>query len=285
MSLPTHVIDPDGEVTIVLLDADSSFAELSEDMIAHGYVRPVPDSDEEIGYPKRHVEVPKEGKRRKLRTPSIEEPVVVEELIHIDEPVPSEETVPPEERIPAEEAIAEWPVEQPVETGAVSKSFDGNCFKIQVSAKHLMFASPVFRKLLTGGWKEGTTYLEKRSVDITAKDWDIEALLIFLRVIHGQQYQIPQKLTLEMLAKVAVLVDYYECREAMYIWTTTWIDALEKELPKTFTRDILLWLWISWFFQLPARFKETTSIVMSWSNGSISNLGLPIPDQVIGEGR
>jgi hypothetical protein len=45
MNLPTHIIDPDGEVVIVLFNADSSFAELSEDMIAHGYL-PVPELDE-----------------------------------------------------------------------------------------------------------------------------------------------------------------------------------------------------------------------------------------------
>uniref|UniRef100_A0A093VUM0 Cell surface glycoprotein 1 n=1 Tax=Talaromyces marneffei PM1 TaxID=1077442 RepID=A0A093VUM0_TALMA len=117
-----------GVGSCVLLNVDSSFAELSEDMIAHGYVRTVPELDEEIGYPKRHVETPKGRKRRKLITPSIEEPVAANELIHTDEPVPSEEPVLSEERIPTEEAIAAWPIEQPVETGAVSELPDRNCF-------------------------------------------------------------------------------------------------------------------------------------------------------------
>jgi hypothetical protein len=91
-----------------------------------------------------------------------------------------------------------------------------------------MLASSVFKNILTGGWKESVTHLQKGSVEITTEGWDIEALLILLRAIHSQNYHIPRKLTLEMLAKVAVLVDYYECKEAMSVWTTIWIDALER---------------------------------------------------------
>ncbi|QKX64033.1 uncharacterized protein TRUGW13939_11206 [Talaromyces rugulosus] len=262
MDSPTHVIDPDGEVVIVLLNADSPFAEMSEDMFADGYPRTVSELDGEIEYSENHMDPPEPI------PPPTEDLSVAEEPIHTEEPVSAEESSP-----------AEWPVEQLVGSGLVPESLDRACFRIQVSAKHLMLASSVFRKLLTGGWKESVTYSGKNPTEITAEDWDIEALLILLRAIHGQQYQIPQKLTLEMLAKVAVLADYYKCKEAVYVWTTAWIDALEKERPETYSRDLFLWLWISWFFQLPTQFEETTSTIMTCSNGVISNLGLPIPDQ------
>lgn len=58
-----------------------------------------------------------------------------------------------------------------------------------------------------------------------------------------------------MLAKVAVLADYYECKEAVNILADTWIKALEDNVPTTYSRDLFLWLWISWFFQLPAQLK------------------------------
>jgi hypothetical protein len=149
-----------------------------------------------------------------------------------------------------------------------------------------MLASSVFKKILTGGWKESVAYLQKGSVEITAESWDIEALLIVLRAIHNQHYHIPRKLTIELLAKVAVLADYYECKEAVCIWTTIWIDALEEKIPSTYSRDLFLWLWVSWYFQLPTQFEESTSTVMSQSNGWINNsLGLPIPDKVIGKAR
>ncbi|KAL2826328.1 hypothetical protein BDW59DRAFT_161167 [Aspergillus cavernicola] len=200
----------------------------------------------------------------------------------VQEPAPESAPEPFQEPV---EVPAQDPFEEPAETGLVCEPLDESCFRIQVSAKHLILASSVFQKILTGGWTESVTYLQKGSVEITAESWDIEALLILLRAIHGQHYQIPRKLTLEMLAKVAVLADYYECKEAMFIWTGIWVDALEEKIPTTCSRDLILWLWISWFFQLPAQFTETTSTAMSWSNGRISNLGLPIPDKVMSKCR
>jgi hypothetical protein len=56
--------------------------------------------------------------------------------------------------------------------------------RIQVSAKHLMLASPVFKKALTGKWKEGSTFVGTGSVEITTEGWDVEAFLILLRILH-----------------------------------------------------------------------------------------------------
>lgn len=103
---------------------------------------------------------------------------------------------------------------------------------------------------------------------------NIEALLILPHIT-------PRKITLGTLAKVAVLADYYDCREALDILVTTWINALEETIPKSYSRSLVLWLWVSWFFQFPAQFREATSTAMSWSSNWIDNLGLPIPYIVI----
>lgn len=86
-----------------------------------------------------------------------------------------------------------------------------------------MFASPVFKRLLTRGW-------------------DIKALMILLRAFHGQYSYIPRKLNLEIFAKVAVVVDYYECREALHFLTELWIEKLDKKIPPVASRDLILWL-------------------------------------------
>ncbi|KAJ5472054.1 hypothetical protein N7539_008623 [Penicillium diatomitis] len=137
-----------------------------------------------------------------------------------------------------------------------------NCSRIQVSAKHLMFASPFFKRLLTGGWKESVAYFQKGSVEITAESWDVEALMI-------------------MLAKIAAIADYYECREALDFLAELWIEKMEEETPSVASRDLILWLWVSWVIQLPTQFKLSTSIASSQSDGFIDNLGLSIPEDVI----
>ncbi|GAQ05769.1 hypothetical protein ALT_3090 [Aspergillus lentulus] len=310
MNRPTHIIDPDGEVVIILRNADSPFAEPDEDMVANIFSQPFPEKCNSVQDPTEKIETSMDHKANSIRTSkggkkkkkgssavwTSFEPT--SRPVEQSAPEPAEEIVPepteewPAEEQPVEEQLAEeqlaeeQPVEGPIEIGLDSEQQDESCFRIQVSAKHLMLASSVFKKILTGGWKESVTYLQKGSVEIDTEGWDIEALLILLRAIHGQHYHIPRKLTLEMLAKVAVLTDYYECKEAMCIWTTIWIDALEEKIPSTYSRDLFLWLWISWFFQLPTQFKEATSTAMSQSNGRIHNgLGLPIPDKVMGKPR
>ncbi|EAW11244.1 BTB/POZ domain-containing protein [Aspergillus clavatus NRRL 1] len=202
-----HIIDPDGEVVIILRNANAPFAEWSDDLNAE-----------------------------------------------------------PNDPGPAQQPNCDNDTE--------------NSHRFQVSMKHLTLASPVFKKILTGGWKESATYLQKGTVEITAESWDSEALLILLRAMHCQNDQLPKQLTLEMIAKLAILADYYECREVLGFFSNIWVQALEKP-PATLCRDSILWLWISWFFRLPEQFEEVTSTVMSQSNGCIDHLGLPIPATLI----
>ncbi|KAE8309380.1 hypothetical protein BDV41DRAFT_580579 [Aspergillus transmontanensis] len=291
MDQPSHIIDPDGEVMILLRKKslskkskkrkknkkDKKNRSVSSLVPVHPSLEPTQPATEEPAQ-EPAVEVPVE----EPPDVPVEEPAIEMPIEEPDIEVPIEE---PTIETPIEEPAIEIPVEEPVreqiETDLVREPLDEIYFRIQVSAKHLILASPVFKKILTGGWKESVTYLKKGSVEITAESWDIEALLILLRAIHGQQYLVPRKLTLEMLAKVAVLVDYYDCKESVYIWSTIWIDALEEKIPKTYSRDLLLWLWVSWVFQLPAQFKESTSTVMSWSDGWIDSLEFPVPFKVM----
>jgi len=87
-----------------------------------------------------------------------------------------------------------------------------------------------------------------------------------------------------MLAKVAVLADYYDCREAVDLLASTWINALDEAFPVTYSRDVILWLWVAWYFRLPAEFKKATATAMSWGHDWIDTLGLPIPDKIISMG-
>ncbi|KAL4933590.1 uncharacterized protein BDV17DRAFT_252356 [Aspergillus undulatus] len=84
-----------------------------------------------------------------------------------------------------------------------------------------------------------------------------------------------------MVAKVAVLADYYECQEAVSTWVDPWINAVQEAIPKTCSRDLILWLWVSWLFKPPAHFKEATSTAMLCSDRIVDALQLPILYHVI----
>ncbi|KAJ5945989.1 hypothetical protein N7454_002828 [Penicillium verhagenii] len=223
MSHSTHIIDPDGEVIIMLRNANSPFAQMPEDRTL--------------------------GKK----------------VIGVNVPVIVDKINAPEENIP----------EEGVHKEATSE------IRIQVSAKHVMFASSFFKKSLTGLWKESMSYQQEGSVEITADGWDLGAFLIVLRAIHCQYNKIPKKLTLEMLAKVAAIADYYNCKDILYVMTDRWIDSLDEKICNANPRDLMLWIWVSWFFHLPAWFKESTSLAITSSCGLINSRGLPIPCTVI----
>ncbi|KGO75963.1 Uncharacterized protein PITC_073390 [Penicillium italicum] len=348
MNPPNQVIDPDGEVIIILRNADCPFAQPFENT-ATGKASDIPleihnglrstetlfnfstfrfELPEQSQPPPEEKAMNSKGKKKKRKKerkygetqtaldehaaeepaaeeesaavePTAEEPAVEEPAVEESaavEPTAEESAVeetatveptteePTAEEPTAEEPTAEEPTaEDPTAEESAAEFGTLDYVRIQVSAKHLTFASSVFKKILTGGWKESIAYLQKGSVEITAESWDTEAFLILLRAIHGQYYYIPRKLTLEMLAKVAMIADYYECKTALYIMKDIWIDNLKEKIPRTVSRDLILWLWIAWFFQLHSQFKISTLIAMSRSDDWVVSFGLPIPANVIGK--
>ena len=156
-------------------------------------------------------------------------------------------------------------------------------FNIRVSAKHLVFASPVFKKLLMGNFKEGITLLQNSSVEITAEDWSLGTLMTVLHAIHGQYHLMPEKLSLETMSEVAAITDYYDCKNVLHLIKKTWIKNLSDKMPETYCRSLVVWIWVSWYFQMPSEFKTATSVAMSLSDNRIDSFGLPIPQKAMGK--
>jgi hypothetical protein len=88
-----------------------------------------------------------------------------------------------------------------------------------------------------------------------------------------------------MLAKVAVIVDYYDAHQAMEILGPIWIDALRYKFPPTtcHNRTIALWICISWVFGDSSVFEEVTKVAIHDGRSTLTDFGLPIPGQIIGK--
>jgi hypothetical protein len=163
------------------------------------------------------------------------------------------------------------------------------CFRIKVSAKHLTLSSPVFKSLLLGGWKESSTFLDTGSTELAVSGWDLEAFLIVMRMIHSQHKKIPRRVSLELFAKITVIADYYKCNDAIGFFSDVWLDDLEsnadlqKNLACTFSRDQMLWMWITWLFRRMEKFKQSTAVALKYSKTQISSLGLPLPVKLVGK--
>jgi hypothetical protein len=153
----------------------------------------------------------------------------------------------------------------------------------RVSSRHLALASPVFKSALTGRWKESVKTEGELRID--SQGWDATALGIFLNAIHCQYRQVPRSLEFEMLAKVAVIVDYYDAHQAIEIITPFWIGALRCTLP-TITchnRTIALWVCISWVFGDSSVLEKVTKVAIHDGRSNMTDFGLPIPGQIIGK--
>ncbi|KAF2117945.1 hypothetical protein BDV96DRAFT_517779 [Lophiotrema nucula] len=150
-----------------------------------------------------------------------------------------------------------------------------------VSSRHLMLASPWFQRALTReGWTESDRDADGRYC-IRTSGWDSNALLILLNILHLRNRRVPRLLSLETLAKIAVLVDYYECAEAVDLFGDVWTNAYEETpVPTSLCRDLVLWLWVSWSFQLTEKFEQATFVAIKHSIGDFDTLDLPLPAAV-----
>ncbi|KAH6872041.1 hypothetical protein B0T10DRAFT_533321 [Thelonectria olida] len=179
------------------------------------------------------------------------------------------------EEAPAEESVAEEPAENPLEESTGNETEEGSVMRMRVSSRHLILASPVFRNMLDGPFKEGTA-CEPGRRQISTSNWDANALMILLNIIHGHLREVPRSLSLEMPAKFAIIVDYYKCHEVVEVFVDIWLKAMENNLPTFHGKELMLWLLVSWVFsQDETRIKHSKNTIMA--------MDLPIPGDVLGK--
>jgi hypothetical protein len=155
-----------------------------------------------------------------------------------------------------------------------------------VSSRHLALASGYFKSSLSReGWMEGTPSKVDGMYHLSASDWYVDAFLIFLNILHLQNRQVPRSVTLEMLAKMAVLIDYYRCAETVEIFTDMWINEVKttSPVPPIYGRELVLWMCVAWVFKQPIEFKTATEIAIKQCNApTIRDMELPISKPVLG---
>ncbi|KAF2275244.1 uncharacterized protein EI97DRAFT_379665 [Westerdykella ornata] len=146
-----------------------------------------------------------------------------------------------------------------------------------VSSRHLSLASRVFSNSLNDPrWKQekepdGLYY-------ISASGWCADAFLILMNIFHLQNQAVPKTVDLEMMAKIAVLVDFYECERAVEWHTSCWLTALRTDHPPpaTYCRELILWMCVSRVFGVSSLFKNITRVAIRDADEPLQTLGLPL---------
>ncbi|KAF5971422.1 hypothetical protein FBULB1_9226 [Fusarium bulbicola] len=135
---------------------------------------------------------------------------------------------------------------------------------MRVSSRHLILASPMFRAMLEGPWKEGNSS-SGTIRRVSAEDSDAVALAIVLDGIHGRHHGIPTRIQLGLLARISSIVDYYQCREAMRFHYEAWAYS-GPGYPAPYNTTVLL-LYVSWVFHDEKRFENQAYSVVCRGKG------------------
>ncbi|GFF26958.1 hypothetical protein IFM61606_09856 [Aspergillus udagawae] len=152
--------------------------------------------------------------------------------------------------------------------------------KIRASSKHLTLASPQFTRTLHSGFQESHDLHQRGHLDLEIDNWDPAAFLILMLILHGRTRPVPRKLTFSRLVDFAVLIDYYECYEAVEVFTDMWIRALEKTATASKSlAQVEEWLFVSWVFQ----HRQIFALACGYLQGNLTGRfcsELPIPQRV-----
>lgn len=173
---------------------------------------------------------------------------------------------------------------KPKEEGSKPKDADSKpTVQMRLSSKHLTLASKYFQKMTANNWKESKEATPEvgYSYVINANDWDEKALLLLMNIIHGRTSKVPRYIDLELLAKIAVLVDYYQCHEAVAFYSQTWLSSIFIVIPRKGERDYMLRLVVCLVFSEVFNFQLLTKTIIWGATGPIDSLGLPIQQKII----
>ena len=213
--------------------------------------------------------------------PSTEEP-------QAEEPVPYEpDTVEPNAEAELENDSTR-PGRSPSSVSTASWMIKANIQEVQmrVSSKHLILASATFGACLgSDKFSEGQTLRTKGNVVVPLPNEDPDAMVILLNIIHGLTRKVPRQVTLEMLSKLAFVVNHRQMHEAVELFSNIWIENLKRNpLPGSNIPEVLSWLYISWVFQKEDDFRNMSQILERESDHSLedkADAGPPIPASII----
>ncbi|KAK0744810.1 hypothetical protein B0T21DRAFT_358445 [Apiosordaria backusii] len=152
-----------------------------------------------------------------------------------------------------------------------------------VSSRHLSLASPMLEVALTGGWKETIARETDSLHEISTEGWDVQAMVITMSIIHHKWSQVPQKVDLELLAKIAVIVDYYQMYETVQLIGMLWVERLRARPPDSYGRELMLWMCVSLVLRDNGVFRHSTKVAIRHCPGDLETLELPISSAVVGK--
>lgn len=160
---------------------------------------------------------------------------------------------------------------------------DENTVRIRVSSKHLTLASSYFKRCLGPDMTEGQTLKTVGHVELPLKELDPEAMLAVMTIMHGFFRRVPKSVDLDLVVRIAIIVDYLDCAEIVEPFKTSWIDGLKAGIPVTFSAELVRWLFVCCVFRDKERFSTVSSRIIRLCPGPMPLYSLPIRESISGK--
>lgn len=106
----------------------------------------------------------------------------------------------------------------------------------KVCSRTVARESPVFMRMLHGRFKESRPESSDWIVDLP--DDDTESMQIMLNMMHARFDWVPQRISIQDLYEMLVLVDKYDALDVVRPWARGWVDAVSDDLDQ----PALLWI-------------------------------------------
>ncbi|TGO10605.1 hypothetical protein BTUL_0130g00120 [Botrytis tulipae] len=159
--------------------------------------------------------------------------------------------------------------------------------RIVVSSKHMSFASPVFKAMLMGDFREAVELREKGRTEISLPGDDVYAMIALVQVIHGRSKTVTKYPNLILLTKIAILVDKYQCHESTEFAVKAWTTNHSPCLWSRSWYETACCICVAWVFRLEDEFSAATKEIIRESGVGLeailkkNDLALPIPERII----
>ena len=280
-----HMLDSVGDVILVLRSPNEEFAYWDEDEEYRlGWPITLPNEAEGI-LGNAEEDRRKRGKKWKkglrkrsmLNGTAASSPDLVEPN-HISKSAAGDKAV----QFAAAEPICITPDSSPQPEMSAAPAPEDETIQYYVSSRHLVLASKYFKRKLTPCWKEDYFIVDAGKTTMELVGWDADALLIVLNIIHGHARAVPRSISLEMMAKVAVIVDYLQCLEVVELFTIMWFQNLRSMAEVRYGRELVLWTLVCAVFQQSEKLIVAARIMVEQSPGPVQSMVLPMPEMFIG---
>lgn len=115
---------------------------------------------------------------------------------------------------------------------------------------------------------------------------DEHAFSILRDVVLKRSSDIPDKVAFDTLLQFLLLARKYNLGDIHLKQAKTWIQFHRSQIPKSFSKEAITWLWILWELQMDSEFKELSGIVQQQARRPIdqeeNQYHVPLPKYIIG---